>query len=385
MKRIIFLFFFAVILMSLSVTAYAADSGGASSVAITVVIPQSETKTEAPTPAPTQKPPEKYLYPVSVSESQESGQREIIKTYELGANEKPDDISRESFTRGGYMYELTDIIRKETASADTREYIELVEQFSDTNNTEAILKLFGKSYEFINEDGYMGVMTLDISTLKVETAGTKSSSYTVTATREYPHLSSNDTSLIPKTITDSGRTLTLSNVEWKVQNYTTIDYDRIPDSYTALATYTGTASKTTVTGYTATAEYKGTLTKIITGKTMYTAYFLGVPIMTPSQMSTPVVEPETTETPTPEPSAEPVAEPTETEQPTIETEPPIEPETETEPDVKPNKDNRQLGLLLIILAVLAGACIGGSVIFLYHQKTKTKIIKEAIEDEETID
>jgi hypothetical protein len=34
----------------------------------------------------------------------------------------------------------------------------------------------------------------------------------VTATREYPHLSTNDTSLIPKTITDNGRTLELDNV-----------------------------------------------------------------------------------------------------------------------------------------------------------------------------
>jgi len=370
MKRIIFFILCAFILMALSVTAYAADSSGSSSVAITVVIPQSESEKEAPTPVPAPKPPEKYLYPVSVSESQNSGQREIIKTYELGTNEKPEDISRESFSRGGYMYELTDIIKNETVSADTREYIELVEQFSDVNDTEAILKLFGKSYEYINEDGYMGIMTLDISTLKVETAGTKSSSYTVTATREYPHLSSNDTSLIPKTITDSGRTLTLSNIEWKVQNYTTIDYEHIPDSYTAVATYTGTASRTTVTGYTATAEYRGTLTKIIKGKTMYTAYFIGVPILALSYTESPGAEPETAETPIPKPSDEPVAELTETE-------PPLEPEPDETTESKNEPEQPESQLIPNVLAGLTGAGIAvvicGGILLFILLKNKRKV------------
>jgi hypothetical protein len=138
---------------------------------------------------------------------------------------------------------------------------------------------------------------LDIATVTVETAGTKTTGYTVSATREYPHLSAADTSLVPKTITDNGRELTLASVDWRAGNTVTVDYDALPDSYTAVATYTTTASKTVVTGYITTAEYKGTIAKLITGKTVYTAYFAGTLIAPPA--------PE----PTPEPVQEPLPEP----------------------------------------------------------------------------
>jgi hypothetical protein len=113
----------------------------------------------------------------------------------------------------------------------------------------------------------------------VETAGTKTSSYTATVKREYPHLSSNDTSLVPKTVTEHGRTYTLASVDWKAQTAETVDYNEIPESYTGIATYTVSASKTVVTGYVTTAIYGGALSKLNQGATVYTAYFAGTEIM----------------------------------------------------------------------------------------------------------
>lgn len=56
--------------------------------------------------------------------------------------------------------------------------------------------------------------------------GYKSSSRTVSATRTYPNLSGADVSLIPKSITDSGRTLTLADVQWQEAATTQTDgYD----------------------------------------------------------------------------------------------------------------------------------------------------------------
>jgi hypothetical protein len=354
-----------------------ADSGGTSSVAITVVIPQTEPKTETPTPAPAPRPPINYLYPVSVQESHENGRREIIRTYELTASENPRNISRESFVRDGFLFELADIIKRETASNDVREHTETVSIDTATNETAAILNQLDMEMDFQSNDGYIGVLYLDIGSIKVETAGTRTTSHTVTATREYPHLSRNDTSFIPKTITDNGRTLTLSKIDWRVQNYTTIDYVRVPDSYTAVATYTGTASRTAVTGYITTAEYRGALSKIITGRTVYTAYFIGIPIVAPiitEPENTEPDEPEITEIPPQEIPTEPTAE-----QPHIEieipaeTNPPAEPETETEPETE-EKEN---GVLPNILAVLTGAGVGGAVIggglmFLYLKNKKKK-------------
>jgi len=389
MKRLLLIISFAMLLLALPFTAYAADTED-NGVSITVVIPN--TVKETPKPTETPKPPTNYLYPVSVWESQDNGRREIIRTYELGAGEKPEDISRESFTRDGWLYELADITKKETANADVRDHTETVTIDTNTKEMDALIKLLAPIMEFQSDDGYIGVLSLDISSIKVETAGTKSSSYTVSATREYPHLSSNDTSLIPKTITDNGRTLTLASVDWKTQNSTAVDYDQIAVSYTAVAKYTATASKTTVTGYTTTAEYHGTVSKILAGRTVYTAYFIGVPIVTatvnkPSE-TTPA--PDATEKPTEGTSAEPTTEPTisesETETPTeTKTEPTEEPEKETtESEQKKEADNNASTLLPVIIAVLLGAGIGGGFVFFYLKKLKNKEVIPN-EDEENTD
>lgn len=382
MKRIILFFFIVLFIFPMTVSA---ENG----VAITIVIPQSETANESPAAEPAPKTV-KYLYPVNVTETHENGRHEIVKTYELGKGEKPEDISRESFIREGYIYELADITKKETSSTDTREYVEIVEQSSTTNDTETILKLFTPpSYEFINENGYKGTMTLDISTLKVEESSTKTNAFTVTAAREYPHLSSNDASLVPKTITDNGRTYNLSNIQWRTQNTVTVDSDQLPDSYTAVATYTRTAYSTTVTGYTATAEYRGTLSKVLTGKTVYTAYFTGIPIVMPTELIPATTEPETettaesaTELPveaevgtTVESMIEPATESetveleifTETTTvPTSETETAAESDTitETEPGQKPFNP-----IPVIIIIIIAVGLTGGFVyIFIIRKK-----------------
>ena len=103
----------------------------------------------------------------------------------------------------------------------------------------------------------------DNTKITVEAAGYKTRSWTVSATRTYPNLSDADAYLIPKTITDSGRTLTLSNVDWQEAG----------DFYNATASYTGTASGRSVTGYTVTVEYSGEITKTSCDTVIYTAIF----------------------------------------------------------------------------------------------------------------
>ena len=362
MKKIIVFLSCAMLLLALPLTAYASDNGG-DGVTITVVIPN--TPKESATPAPAPMNPAKYLYPSSVWEGMENGRREIIRTYELAAHEKPEDISRESFTREGWLFELADITRKETASVDAREHTETVNIDSATNDMSAVLALLAPTLEHQSEDGHIGVLHLDIASITIETAGTRSSSYTVSATREYPHLSSNDTSLVPKTITDGGRTLTLEGINWRTQNTVTVDYEQIPDSYTAVATYTGTASRTTVTGYTVTAEYSGTIAKVLTGRTVYTAYFIGIPIVTPV-MTSPAP------TPTPEaPEAlveEEPATPCETEA-LIETEAPSETEPPAETDEKQKSNHLPL---FVLVSLIAGAGIGGCFAYMYSLKNKNQ-------------
>ena len=52
----------------------------------------------------------------------------------------------------------------------------------------------------------------------------------------------------------------------------------IGDRYTAVATYTGSATSSYVKGYTVTADYSGTVSRIALNKTRYVAIFEGTPI-----------------------------------------------------------------------------------------------------------
>jgi len=284
MIRKIALFIITFILLILSVSA---DDG-----IITVLVPKSttETLTEPTTSAekPTVSAPK--LYPVSVTENFANGQHEIVKIYELTQSENPSDIPCESFESGGWNYELSDITKKEDMKTEQKEQVDTVRVDSTTKDFDSILKLLPatKSYE---NDGFTGTLSLDADSITVEQAGTKSVAYTISETREYPYLSSNDSSLVPKSVVDRyGRNLTLSNVAWRVQSNVAIDYVEIPDSYTAVATYTGTAYKSVVTGYTVTAQYRGIISKTIVGKTTYIASFIGTQIIPPTIEQTTTLE-----------------------------------------------------------------------------------------------
>jgi hypothetical protein len=323
-----------------------------SNVTITVVLPDT-----TPTPSkPEQTAPAIVkMYPTDVSEIFENGVRQIVKTYELGAAENPADIPRDTFERSGWTFTLTDIIRKETANAETREHKETVTLNTDTKELEKILTLLNPTMEFKAEDGFVGILSLDVASIEVKTAGTKTSSYEMKVTREYPHLSTNDTSLVPRTVTDNGKTYTLAGVDWKVGNYSTVDYEQIPDYYTAIATYTATGSSTKVTGYITTAEYNGTLAKLSQGKTIYTAYFLGEEIRTPLEMT----DPKPTEPATAEPTTETTEEPTEDK-----TEPSELPTEEPTATPLPSGETANHGNVIPVIIIIALILAGGAFYFI---------------------
>ena len=164
-----------------------------------------------------------------------------------------------------------------------------------TKEWDQILPLLEPTIEYTSEDGFVGILTLDVASIKVETAGTYTTSYTMSVAREYPHLSANDTSLVPKTVDDRGTSYSLADVNWTAGNTVTVDYESLPEYYTANANYTATGYSTRVTGYTTTAVYTGTIGKLSQGKTVYTAYFLGEEICAPIEPETPVIAEEVVE------------------------------------------------------------------------------------------
>ena len=163
--------------------------------------------------------------------------------------------------------------RQDYTESETREHTETVTLDSSTKDMDKIMPQLAATREITTEDGFTGILTLDTASIQVEAAGYGSSSRTVTATRTYPNLSDADSSLLPKTITDSGRTLTLADVQWQEAG----------GFYNATASYTGTATSSYATGYTITAQYAGEVVKTISGEMIYTAVFSGTPINAPVQ------------------------------------------------------------------------------------------------------
>ena len=244
--------------------------------------PATEGVAEAPIPTPDPVP----LYPAEVKQSEENGVTRIEKIYYLSAQDDPSNIPTEDFEREGKTYKLLDVLKQAQIESDTQDYVEVLTLDSDTQDMEKILAMLEPELEVQTEDGYQGVLSLDHTTITVEAAGYKTSSRTVSATRTYPNLSGADVSLIPKSITDSGRTLTLADVQWQEAATTQADGYDMALRYTATATYTGTATSKYATGYVVTANYAGEVTRVSADVITYTAVFSsGDP--TPASESTP--------------------------------------------------------------------------------------------------
>ena len=234
--------------------------------------------------------PPTACYPTSVSRSEDGAQ--IRKVYDLGPEDDPAGIPRSDFEQEGYHYTLTDLLKQEAPEREERFHTETVTLDSKSKDMESVLALLPAQREFTTEDGLTGVLSLKLDTVNVEVSGYGSSTRAVTATRSYPNLTSQDTSYIPKEITDNGRTLELASISWQTDNTANEDGYAVADRYTAIATYTGSTTSSYVKGYTVTAEYSGTVSRIALNKVRYVAIFEGTPLAP--------VEPEPTPEPTPE-------------------------------------------------------------------------------------
>ena len=220
-------------------------------------------------------------YPSQVSYNLNNGIFEVRKTYEMQVDEEPSAQAKQSFEQDGYSFVLTDMLRQELPEQQSKEYTETVTVSSESKELTAVLPLFADTKEITTEDGFAGTLKLDTSTITVEPAGYKNNSWTVSATRTYPNLSSMDLEYIPKTTTENGRTLNFSTVDWQTDNTENVDDDAIGDRFSAIVTYTGTASSRNVTGYTVTAQYSGEVEKVSLDKVQYVAVFHGTPLVVP--------------------------------------------------------------------------------------------------------
>ena len=228
-------------------------------------------------------------YPTAISVSDNG--TELKKIYDLSPEADPAGIPRSDFERNGFHYTFVDILRQELPEYVERQHTETVTVNSPKKDMESVLALLPQEREVVTDDGLIGTLTLKLDTVRVEVAGYGSSTKELTATRTYPNLDGQDTSYIPKTIEDNGRTLTLQTINWQASSSDNVDGYAIAERYTAVATYSGTATSSYVSGYTVTADYIGTVSHISLDRVRYVAIFEGVSLAPE--------EPEPTEAPAP--------------------------------------------------------------------------------------
>lgn len=228
-------------------------------------------------------------YPTAISVSDDG--TELKKIYDLSPEADPAGIPRSDFERNGFHYTFVDILRQELPEYEERSHTETVTVNSQKKDMESVLALLPQEREVVTEDGLIGTLTLKLDTVRVEVAGYGSSTKELTATRTYPNLDGQDTSYIPKTVEDNGRTLTLQTVNWQASSSDNVDGYAIGERFTAIATYAGTSTSSYVSGYTVTADYTGMVSHINLDRVRYVAIFEGVSLAP--------VEPEPTGTPTP--------------------------------------------------------------------------------------
>ena len=232
-------------------------------------------------------------YPTSVTQNEDG--TEIRKFYDLSPEDDPSGIPRSDFEQDGFHYTMTDLLKQELPENESRQHTETVTLESKSKDMATVLALLPQEKEFITEDGLAGTLTLRLETVQVEVSGYGSSTKEVSVTRSYPNLAGQDTSYIPKTVQDNGRTLTLQDISWQTDNTGSLDGYALGDRYTAVATYTGSATSSYVKGYTVTADYTGTVSRIALNKTRYVAIFEGTPLqpllpVEPAEPEEPTVE-----------------------------------------------------------------------------------------------
>ena len=215
-------------------------------------------------------------YPTSIQCSEDK--TELKKIYDLSPDADPAGIPRSDFEKDGYHYTLVDLLRQELPENESRQHTEHVSVESAKKDMESVLALLPQEREFITDDGLTGTLTLKLDTVQVEPSGYGSSTKQLSVKRSYPNLAEQDTQYIPKTIEDNGRTLTLSDIQWQTDNTANMDGYAVADRYTAVATYTGSATSSYVKGYTVTADYSGTVSHIALDRVRFVAIFEGTPI-----------------------------------------------------------------------------------------------------------
>ena len=223
--------------------------------------------------------PEWPWLPISVTNETMNGFNAVRRVYALPPDVNPAVISQQSFDMLGQTFNFAHIVQEASEQQESQEVRETVRIETATSNLNEILPHLEQQLHF-ERDGFSGILSLDLSSVVSEVAGTTRTTSTATRRRTFPGLAEPDNAVIPLTISDGGITFHLASVNWIAGNSSqAVDGHAIPSTFTADATFTAQVTNTRITGYITTADYVGVVTRSMPGMIIYTAVFYGEPVI----------------------------------------------------------------------------------------------------------
>ena len=215
------------------------------------------------------------IYPTDVIFTEHNGQKCITKIYDQPKDITPETVPKEACEQNGFLYVFLDMTSKDNISEDSKPYQDTITFDSWTNDFNDVFAMTPKQKEITTDDGYSGILELDVSSIRTESNGYTTQSKRYTVTRNYPNLSAADMTYIPKTITENGQTMQLADVKWQSDNVAQLDGHDMSNRYTAIASYSGTKTIRNSNGYIVTASYTGNVSKVTNKTTHYEVMYLG--------------------------------------------------------------------------------------------------------------
>ena len=206
-------------------------------------------------------------YPQSVETVTENGVVIVKKTYEAAPDADP-QLLVQPFEQDGHSFRVREILRRElSGEALTRQAAKTAITESGADDLAEAMKHFPDTIDY-EDEGYTGRLYLDASTVQTEADGYEAYTYAYTKTREIPGLDRNDPAYIER--------------EWNGMALSGVSFRQGADgSYTATASYKGTATGQREKGYITTAVYRGEITKTEPGNILYTVVYEGTPLPAP--------------------------------------------------------------------------------------------------------
>ena len=193
-------------------------------------------------------------------------EKEYTVDYKI-ANDFYNAISNKLFEdKVEYSLESIDRVDNFKTLTKEQEVIETIE--TNTDNYEKVVSLFNETKDY-GEDGYMGTLLRDNSSLKVAINRSYQEEYKEYLQKAYSNVPSNELNDIPKTIEENGTTYYLVNPVWYIAETEEVSENKVPVKYNGTMYYEGIKTRTVINSYLATIKYIGEISKQVPNTTTF--------------------------------------------------------------------------------------------------------------------